>query len=178
MAIRAASHHICGSLLEKLLNADGGGYLGVRVECGRGYWARLIEYRGKASITALSAAVSDEHRELLFWEIRKSGYGELPTNTSLEPYRLWISTMHYAREHLAKVARLLYGSTSQKSQQWLSARRNELDNGDVENITGALNRLRPKDKPVRKEVKTELEYFQRNTKRMRSAEFRNQGLFV
>jgi hypothetical protein len=94
------------------------------------------------------------------------------------PGTIQVVDLYHAREHLAKVAKLLYGSTSKKSQEWLSARRDELDDGDVENITGALNRLRPKDNAVRKEIKTELEYFRRNTKRMRYAAFRSQGLFV
>jgi hypothetical protein len=50
--------------------------------------------------------------------------------------------------------------------------------GDVQNITAPLSRLRSKDMAIRKAVKTEMEYFQRNAKRMRYAEFRSQGLFV
>src|SRR5438309_1124869 len=33
MAIRASSHQMGGRLLEKLLNADGGGYRGARTPC-------------------------------------------------------------------------------------------------------------------------------------------------
>ena len=33
MAIRAWSHQMGGSLLKKLLNADGGGYRGAGIEC-------------------------------------------------------------------------------------------------------------------------------------------------
>ena len=36
MAIRAASHRIGGRLLEKLLNADQGGYQGSSLRCGQG----------------------------------------------------------------------------------------------------------------------------------------------
>ena len=89
-----------------------------------------------------------------------------------------IVDLYHAREHLAKVAKLVHGSTSKKCQAWLSARRQELDAGDVKTITAALSRLRPKEKAVRKEIKTEMGYFRRNAKRMRYAEFRNQGLFV
>jgi hypothetical protein len=87
--------------------------------------------------------------------------------------------LYHAREHLGTVAKLVHGSTSnQRAQEWLSARRNELDAGDVQNITAALSRLRPSDKAIRKEVKNEMEYFRRNAKRMRYAEFRSRGLFV
>lgn len=95
------------------------------------------------------------------------------------PGAIPIVDLYHAREHLAKVAKLVHGSTNnKKSQAWLSARRGELDAGDVQNITAALSRLRPKDMAIRKAVKTEMEYFQRNAKRMRYAEFRSQGLFV
>jgi hypothetical protein len=90
-----------------------------------------------------------------------------------------IVDLYHAREHLATVAKLVHGSTSNKStQEWLSARRDELDAGDVQNIIAALRRLRPSDKAIRKGVKTEMEYFRRNAKRMRYAEFRGRGLFV
>jgi hypothetical protein len=95
------------------------------------------------------------------------------------PGAIQIVDLYHVREHLAKVAKLVHGSTSnKKSQAWLSTRRDELDAGDVKNITVALSRLRPKDKAIRKEINTEMEYFQRNAKRMRYAEFRSQGLFV
>ena len=54
MAIRAASHRIGGRLLEKLLNADGRGYHGTAVDCGKGHGARFVEYRDKTLITVMS----------------------------------------------------------------------------------------------------------------------------
>lgn len=90
-----------------------------------------------------------------------------------------IVDLYHAREHLATVAKLVHGSTSSKrAKRWLSARRDELDAGEVQNITAALGRLRPSDKAIRKQVQNELEYFRRNAKRMRYAEFRSRGLFV
>ena len=53
MAIRASSHQMGGSLLEKLLNADGGGYRGARTQCSKGHRAEFIEYRDKQLLTAL-----------------------------------------------------------------------------------------------------------------------------
>lgn len=94
------------------------------------------------------------------------------------PNAIQIVDLYHAREHLSKVAKLVHGSSNKKAQEWFSALRDELDAGDVQNITAALSRLRPKDKAIRKEVKTETEYFRRNAKRMRYAEFRSQGLFV
>lgn len=54
MAIRASSHRIGGSLLQKLLNADGGGYEGARIDCGKGHRAKFIDYREKQLVTVLA----------------------------------------------------------------------------------------------------------------------------
>jgi len=54
MAVRASSHQIGGSLLEKLLNWDTGGGGGVVIECGQGHRAHFIEYRDKQLVTVLS----------------------------------------------------------------------------------------------------------------------------
>lgn len=54
IAIRASSHQMGGTLLEKLLNVDNGGYQGKRIDCGRGHRAEFIDYRGKQLITVLS----------------------------------------------------------------------------------------------------------------------------
>jgi hypothetical protein len=55
MAIRAAMHQMGGTLLEKLLNANGGGYQGAHIDCGHGHQAEFVEYRGKEILTVLSA---------------------------------------------------------------------------------------------------------------------------
>jgi hypothetical protein len=94
------------------------------------------------------------------------------------PGALQIVDLYHAREHLAKVAKLVYGALHQKSQPWLAVRREELDAGDVQNIVAALSRLRPKNKVVGKEIQTESDYFHRSAERMRYADFRKQGLFV
>jgi hypothetical protein len=54
MAIRAAMHQMGGVLLEKLLNSDGGGYRGARLDCSQGHPAEFVGYRGKQILTVLS----------------------------------------------------------------------------------------------------------------------------
>lgn len=54
MVIRAAGQRIGGSLLEKLLNADEGGYRGTRVDCGKDHQAQFVEYGSKQLTTVLS----------------------------------------------------------------------------------------------------------------------------
>jgi hypothetical protein len=89
-----------------------------------------------------------------------------------------IIDLYHAREHLADLAKLVYGTKSPKCREWFLARRDEMDKGDVENMVAAIKRLRPKDEAVRDIAEKEAEYFQGNAARMRYAEFRSQGLFV
>ena len=94
------------------------------------------------------------------------------------PGSIEIVDLYHAREHLANVAKLVYGVKTPKSQEWISARRDELDDGDVKAVVAAMGRLRLRDKGTQKEVRTEMKYFRGNAERMRYAEFRSQGLFV
>lgn len=359
MAIRASSHQMGGSLLKKLLNADGGGYRGVGLECGKGHRAQFIEYRDKYLITALSPVevkrayyhcedckdgVIPKDRELdivdtsfspgvrrmmgrvggkePFEEGRKDledlagvlvktkavervsraigkqiettfeGERELALSGKVVPFKavpkmyiaidgtgipvvsretegrkgkdetgkaktreaklgcvftqtqldenqrpvrdehsttyvgaietaeafgiriyaeairrgvtraakvvllgdgahwIWgiaeehfygaiqIVDLYHAREHLAVIAKIVYGANAIKSKQWIDARREQLDAGDVEAVIASMRRLRPSPTKVQEEVGTAMDYFHRNAQRMRYADFRKQGLFV
>jgi len=94
------------------------------------------------------------------------------------PGAIEIVDLYHAREHLAKVAKLVYGVKAPKSQEWISPRRDELDDGNVEAVIAAMSRPRLRDNGAQEEVQTEMEYFRGHAERMRYAEFRSQGLFV
>jgi len=89
-----------------------------------------------------------------------------------------IVDLYHAREHLALIANLVYGTGAIKSKEWMEARREQLDAGDVEAVITSVRRLRPSNTKVEDEVRTAADYFHRNAERMRYAEFRKQGLFV
>ena len=89
-----------------------------------------------------------------------------------------IVDLYHAREHLALIANLIYGTGAIKSKEWMEARREQLDAGDVEAVIASVHRLRPSNTKVEDEVRTAADYFHRNAERMRYAEFRKQGLFV
>ncbi len=89
-----------------------------------------------------------------------------------------IVDLYHAREHLEKAAKLLYGAKGAACQAWISARRNELDEGKVEAIIAAMNRRRVRDSEAQEELEKERGYFRGNAERMRYAKFRSQGLFV
>jgi len=89
-----------------------------------------------------------------------------------------IVDLYHAREHVALIANLVYGTGTIKSKEWMEARREQLDAGDVEAVIACVRRLRPSHAKVQEEVRTAADYFHRNAQRMRYAEFRKQGLFV
>jgi len=94
------------------------------------------------------------------------------------PGAIEIVDLYHAREHLAKVTKLVYGDKSLLAQEWLAARRKELDDGNVEAVLAAMSQTRLGDGDAQEEVEKEMEYFRGNAKRMRYAEFRRRGFFV
>ena len=94
------------------------------------------------------------------------------------PGAIQIVDLYHAREHLADLSKLVYGPGSAASKRWTTARRKELDAGDVERVVAAMGRLRPRGAEVQKAVRRGRGYFETNAKRMRYARFRSQGLFV
>jgi hypothetical protein len=89
-----------------------------------------------------------------------------------------IVDLYHAREHLAGIAKAVYGANERKKQQWLAHRREELDSGDVEAVVGSLSRLRPRSVEIQEAVLTEIDYLSNNAARMRYGNFRRQALFV
>jgi len=94
------------------------------------------------------------------------------------PGAIQIVDLYHAREHLADLSKLVYGPGSAASKRWTTARRKELDAGDVERVVAAMGRLRPRGAEVQKAVRRARGYFETNAERMRYARFRSQGLFV
>ncbi len=94
------------------------------------------------------------------------------------PEAIQIVDLYHAREHLAHLARIVYGEGSYRSKQWLAARRGQLDGGDVEAVITSMRRLRPHAGKFKDEVAKAVDYFQTNAPRMRYEDFRKQGLFV
>jgi hypothetical protein len=71
---------IGGSLLEKLLNADEGGYRGNHVDCGQGHQAQFIAYRRKDLVTVLSTVKV----ERAYYHCAPCGRGIIPISGKLD----------------------------------------------------------------------------------------------
>jgi hypothetical protein len=89
-----------------------------------------------------------------------------------------IVDLYHARQHLAELAKLVYGPLDPKCKPWCTARYQELDADQVERVIGAILKLKSPDRRIQRQIDRERNYFQTNAERMRYAEFRRQGLFV
>jgi hypothetical protein len=94
------------------------------------------------------------------------------------PGAVHIVDLYHAREHLAAVAWLAFGRGSERATAWVAARRDELDEGNVEVIVAEIRRLSSRKPKVRDELRKEAEYFDTNKVRMCYKYFRARGFFV
>ena len=88
-----------------------------------------------------------------------------------------IVDLFHAREHLHDLARLLEFMLPDRKDEWLAARLQDLDNGDIDGICTAA-RTFPLTGINKDELDTALGYFEHNAPRMRYHWFRSRGLFT
>jgi hypothetical protein len=93
------------------------------------------------------------------------------------PEATQIVDLFHAREHLHDLARLLEFMLGDRKEEWLAARLQDLDYGDIDGICSAA-RVYPLVGTKKDELDTALGYFQNNAPRMRYKWFRSRGLFV
>jgi hypothetical protein len=93
------------------------------------------------------------------------------------PEATQIVDLFHAREHLHDLARLLEFMLLDRRDEWLAARLEDLDYGDIDGICRAA-RAYPLEGIKKDELETALGYFQNNAPRMRYHWFRQCGLFV
>ena len=94
------------------------------------------------------------------------------------PGAVQIVDLYHAREHVALVARLAFGSGSESAPAWIAARREDLDAGDVEIIVTEIRQLARRHPKMRQELRNEADYFDTNKLRMCYKHFRARGFFV
>jgi len=93
------------------------------------------------------------------------------------PEATHIVDLYHAREHLHDLARLLEFMLLDRKDEWLAARLQDLDYGDIDGICAAA-RIYPLQGIKKDELDTALGYFEHNAPRMRYKWFRSRGLFV
>jgi len=97
--------------------------------------------------------------------------------TAKFPEATQIVDLYHAREHLHDLARLLEFMLLDRKEEWLAARLQVLDHGDIDGICTAA-RVYPLTGTKKDELDTALGYFENNAPRMRYNWFRSRGLFV
>ena len=90
------------------------------------------------------------------------------------PGAVQIVDIFHAKGHLFEVAKAIYGPGSEVGEQWAKQRREELDEGRVDDVIGALRSHAATCEEARKDV----EYFSTNRERMNYPKFRAMGLCV
>ena len=93
------------------------------------------------------------------------------------PEATQVVDLYHAREHLSDLARLLEFMLLDRKDEWLAARMEDLDYGDIDGICKAARAYRLTG-TKKDELDTALGYFENNAPRMRYHWFRRCGLFV
>jgi len=95
------------------------------------------------------------------------------------PGAIQIVDLYHARQHLWTVARLLYPNDVGQQKLWMKVHQKRmLDKGKIEKLVLALRALAFTHPASAETIRTEADYFQTNTERMRYPKFRRQHLFV
>jgi hypothetical protein len=95
------------------------------------------------------------------------------------PGAIQIVDLFHARQHLWDVARKLYPNQEPEQQRWLAIHQDELlDEGKIEDLVAALRSIESSNSELLEKIRTEADYFEKNTERMRYPKFREQHLFV
>ena len=97
--------------------------------------------------------------------------------TAKFPEATQIVDLFHAREHLHDLALSLEFMLGDQKQDWLAARLEDLDYGDIDGICNAA-RVYPLVGVKKEELDTALGYFENNAPRMRYHSFRSRGLFI
>jgi len=99
-----------------------------------------------------------------------------------EPYfpgAVQIVDLFHARQHLWELARRLYPNDEVNQKTWIKVhQRRLLDKGKIEKLVQALRSIVSLNPDVAEKTRTEADYFERNTERMRYPKFRRQHLFI
>jgi len=97
--------------------------------------------------------------------------------TAKFPEATQIVDLYHAREHLHELAGVLEFMLGDQKKDWLGARLDDLDNGDIDGICAAA-RTYPLAGSKKDDLDRALGYFENNAPRMRYKWFRSRGLFV
>lgn len=95
------------------------------------------------------------------------------------PGAVQIVDLYHARQHLWDLARRLYPNDPRNQHAWMKIHQKRLlDRGKIEKLVLSLRSIESTNAEVLEKIRTEADYFERNTERMRYPIFRRQHLFI
>jgi len=95
------------------------------------------------------------------------------------PGAIQIVDLYHARQHLWELARKLYPNDEVSQKAWIKAHQKRLlDKGKIEMLVAAIRTIHSTHPEIVEKIRTEADYFETNTERMRYPKFRRQHLFV
>jgi hypothetical protein len=95
------------------------------------------------------------------------------------PGAIQIVDLFHARQHLWDVARKLYPNQETEQKRWLAIHQdNLLDEGKIEDLVAAFRAIESSNPELLEKIRTEADYFEKNTESMRYPKFRSQHLFI
>jgi hypothetical protein len=95
------------------------------------------------------------------------------------PGAVQIVDLYHARQHLWDLARKLHSNDPSGQKAWMKVHQKRLlDKGKIQKLVLALRSTESTNPDVLEKLRTEADYFERNTNRMRYPRFRRQHLFV
>ena len=95
------------------------------------------------------------------------------------PGAIQIVDLYHARQHLWTVVRLLFPHDTGQQKAWMKIHQKRwLDKGKIETLVLSLRTLASAHPALAEKIRSEADYFQTNTERMRYPKFRKQHLFI
>jgi len=94
------------------------------------------------------------------------------------PGAIQIVDLYHARQHLWDLSGKLHPNNETAKRRWVMAHQHLLDAGKIEKLVTKLRSRSPENPELGAAVRTEANYFERHTERMRYPKFRKQNLFV
>lgn len=95
------------------------------------------------------------------------------------PGAVQIVDLYHARQHLWELVRKLHPNDQGSQKAWIRVHQKRLlDKGKIEKLVAAIRSIHSTNPEVAERIRTEADYFQTNTERMRYPKFRRQHLFV
>ncbi len=95
------------------------------------------------------------------------------------PGAVQIVDLYHARQHLWELVRKLYPNDDGHQKAWMKVHQKRLlDKGKIEKLVASIRSLSSDNPELSEKIRTEADYFERNTDRMRYPKFRRQHLFV